>query len=1236
MPFTKVAETTFTVAAGAGSENKTLPGTPQAGDLVIVALACDNNIGDDGVNTSGYSTIEPTTGTTPGRQLAYKVMSGTPDTLVNILQDSTAIIAGLIQIWRGQHGTVLDSVTPILASGSSANPRSSKIVPNTLGALVFSVAFLDDDDSAVGVVAPSGYSNLLAADTGQASTTVGATVAIASKEHLVGGPEEPGPYTFPTSDVWNAISFVVKPLVALSSSNYHLRREVFVDDGNWVVPAGVTEALVESWGAGGGGLTNTCAGGGGAYMKKVISSLVAGDVYSVDIGQGAADTDGEDTTFSDDTPTVLLRAKGGKSGTNGGAGGLASAGVGDSGYDGGAGGSGAGDQDGGGGAGDSASASLIEGGVELGGKGADASAALLTGFRPGGGGSSRAASQGAGAPGILIVTYLAPIADNLPFVLSRAWTRDLAADTSHPVSMPSGIQSGDLLIVLYGCDGDDDGAGDHEASGWTRLDIDSNGGQVVGAVFYKIAAGGDTCTISSIDSEVGASVALRVRNYNGAPISVSANGSSTTPDSPNNNPGVSDRWLWLAFTVVDAVGGSFSKFSPSIYQEPYGYSEFFKIFGISTGAGVGIILAEKHSEASSEDPPPFEVMGGTDNWASFTIGIKTAIPPLTAEHGEFLLTGQDADLITEVAYSLLAGQGDFTLTGQNADLYETGVMPANKGDFELAGQAAGLYHNRFIDAAHGEFALIGIPAILNEMGLLEPEAGEFVVSGQGVILTHEVVPSIRQFQVLINDVDVTDKVIGETLEKTDLINERTDTCRFRMRKIKGITPESNDEVKVRIFDGLEWVLIFAGNITRINMSPIQRLDIEYEIECEDYGHILGAKLVNNRYEDMTAGDIVRSIINLYCPGFTFSNVEDGITIATIAFERVPVNEAIQRVAELTNYSWYVDYERDVHFFAKNSEAAPFNLTGSSHNFFWDSLRVSKDITQIRNRVIVRGGLERADTERTEEFITPDDDANGRALFRLAYKYDNISAVTVEGVAQTVGIDGVDDENNFDCMWNADQKYIRFPSGNEPNANDEVAVTGTPLFPIIVSVQDNPSIAEFANAFFDGVFEHFIKDPDIKSQDEALQRADSELDAYAAELNDGEFRTKKYGLRSGQLINITAQDTSADFLIQRVRFSIVGSANNSRSYEWHIYLASLKTIGIIEVLQQLLRKKTISSGEQEILLSLLQINDEFYAVDDDPTVSSTTTEDYVWEQADPGSDSEPNPIKWNLFTWAGPP
>lgn len=457
--------------------------------------------------------------------------------------------------------------------------------------------------------------------------------------------------------------------------------------------------------------------------------------------------------------------------------------------------------------------------------------------------------------------------------------------------------------------------------------------------------------------------------------------------------------------------------------------------------------------------------------------------------------------------------------------------------------------------------------------------------------------------ITIDSTDRTSSVLVDSLRITDRINQQVNEASFTTVEYR---PNIGDELTIT--DGSD--TLFAGVIVRIKQH-IRGIKIEYEITCKDFTHYLDKMLVNERYENTTVEAIIEDIIDNYTTGFTYNNVSNSQEVDTIAFNRIPASEAIERLAEITGYSWYVDYDKDIHFVAKNTEEAPFNLTTSGDNHVWDSLRVTEDLSQLRNRIYVIGG-EVEGNERTETY-----EADGDQLqFPLANKFAQKPTVTVDSSSQTVGIDFLDDEASFDCFWSFQEKYIRFKTGTKPADTSIVEVTGVPLFPLVVNVGDPVSINEF------GTYEFKIKDRTIKSQDQAINRARVELAAYAQALEEGKFITYRSGLRSGQTINIDAAGISGDFVIQSVSLTMRTPTDG----QWSVSIASRKTLGVIEFLQSLIRDTEITQDEAETLVTLLSLEENATGTDTLGTPTKTSPP-YVW-----GPDGG-NEIVWNFFTWS---
>lgn len=199
------------VGTGTGTESKNLPSGLQQNDIVIFAGASDSSMNSDGVATGqGWSDIYRDTNTSPGFQVCYKVMGETPDSTVTLNQNGTSRQAFVIQAWRGvDTSNVLDVAAVTLATDTSGDPDSPEITPATVGALIFAVGGVDDDDGTVSTW-PSGYSNGVESNTGQSSTSAGATIALCSKQWSSGA-DNPAAFAISSDDAWRAGTFALRP-----------------------------------------------------------------------------------------------------------------------------------------------------------------------------------------------------------------------------------------------------------------------------------------------------------------------------------------------------------------------------------------------------------------------------------------------------------------------------------------------------------------------------------------------------------------------------------------------------------------------------------------------------------------------------------------------------------------------------------------------------------------------------------------------------------------------------------------------------------------------------------------------------------------------------------------------------------------------------------------------------------------------------------------------------------------
>lgn len=432
------------------------------------------------------------------------------------------------------------------------------------------------------------------------------------------------------------------------------------------------------------------------------------------------------------------------------------------------------------------------------------------------------------------------------------------------------------------------------------------------------------------------------------------------------------------------------------------------------------------------------------------------------------------------------------------------------------------------------------------------------------------------YSIVIAGVDRTGDVINQSIVVEDNLNDKTNTCTFKLVDISGDgAPVTDDEIIITLADDTK---LFGGFVTGVKLQKQASGVVEYSVNCVDYTYVLDRYLAHRSYTSQTDAAIIDDLVTRYCVGLGVGtvNVLTGVTINSIKFNYIQLSQALRRLCQLTGRNWYIDYDKDVHYFPLTTNAAPFNITSSANDY--TNLNISKDTSQLKNRVYVRGGTKLSDP--TTYSVKGDGAAR---QFPLPDKPHDVS-VTVNGVAKSLGIKNVD-TTGYDYYLNFQEKYIEQDSGATLLATtDTLAVTYTYDIPILVAVEDTASI--IAN----GVKEFAIFDKNIDTTQAARDRASAELTDYANDIIEGSFITHTLGFRSGQYltINLSEYAINDEYIVQKVTARSIGGG----VFYYTVAVASSKTMGIIRFLIELLEanKNLVELDDSEVVDELLLIQD----------------------------------------------
>lgn len=213
-----------------------------------------------------------------------------------------------------------------------------------------------------------------------------------------------------------------------------------------------------------------------------------------------------------------------------------------------------------------------------------------------------------------------------PNVETTATSSTNTAGTDHVVTLPSGINSGDLIIICMSIGSTAATLNSH--ADYTEI-LDEN--NAVGLkVLYRWAAGGETNpTLVSSASTRDATCTFRISGAENPAtqlpeIGTTATGSSTTPDPPTVTPtGGAKDYLFITFcgsAGEQADDGTYCTAFPTNYNS----NQLEKTCGVAgTNLGGMIAAATRTANTSSENPGTFTV-SENNSWRAQTIAIHPA------------------------------------------------------------------------------------------------------------------------------------------------------------------------------------------------------------------------------------------------------------------------------------------------------------------------------------------------------------------------------------------------------------------------------------------------------------------------------------------------------------------------------------------------------------------------------------------------------------------------------------
>ena len=315
-------------------------------------------------------------------------------------------------------------------------------------------------------------------------------------------------------------------------------------------------------------------------------------------------------------------------------------------------------------------------------------------------------------------------------------------------------------------------------------------------------------------------------------------------------------------------------------------------------------------------------------------------------------------------------------------------------------------------------------------------------------------------------------------------------------------------------------LIFGGTLVTSEPIVTGGVLLLYQMTAMDWGYALDANVVKANYAGMDPHDIVVDLIANFAPaGFTTNHVQKGnFLVSTIQFNYQQLSKALQALATQIGWDWYIDPDKDVHFYfaegnaASSSEIslAPIIIDDTTGDIEWPTLDVQVDITNMKNAVYVVGGtyqknfVARPQPDRHAAAIRADRRVHRpsawhvrlSALLFLRPKHDDHHARR----RRAINRNGPSDRSRPPSKSSTTIPAASSNSRATPAAADQIIVQGEANVPILAYVTDDASIATY------GIREDAISDSKILSVQQAQERAQADIDMFGDPVYTVKFNT----------------------------------------------------------------------------------------------------------------------------------
>jgi hypothetical protein len=211
------------------------------------------------------------------------------------------------------------------------------------------------------------------------------------------------------------------------------------------------------------------------------------------------------------------------------------------------------------------------------------------------------------------------------------------------------------------------------------------------------------------------------------------------------------------------------------------------------------------------------------------------------------------------------------------------------------------------------------------------------------------------YTVKIAGVDKTSLILARSLI-IRLGADHRDSANFTILTDTAYLPRAGQAILIEDSGTVFAGLIASAPQVRVGASA----SIKVSVSAQGLYAVPGRRCASDTYADIDAGDIVSDLIMSYlaAEGITAGTITAGAHLDTYDTYGKTIGAALDELASVSGYQWYIDTAKALHFVQDIViPAAAHDLDEAGAFTDYSDVSVNEDLDQYRNRQIIRGGIQ---------------------------------------------------------------------------------------------------------------------------------------------------------------------------------------------------------------------------------------------------------------------------------------